>query len=433
MNLERFIAKRVASSNKQSFSGLIIKIAIVAVALSLAVMIVATAVISGFKHQIGEKIFGFWGHIQITSPQINQTTGEAVPISINQNFYPSLDTIREVPYQKNYEILGHELPFEIEKKTKGGVRHIQVFTLKPGIIKTKNKIEGIILKGVGKDFNWAFFDKYLVEGKRLELPDSVAGKGILISQQTASRLQLSIGDKFRFNYLRDKDVLASRFVVQGIYKTGLEEYDRKFALVDIRETQRLLNWDPDEVGGFEVFIDDLSDLEILSDYIYYEEVPANLYCESIRSKYPAIFEWLALQDINEVVILVLMVIVGLINMITALMILILERTNMIGILKALGQTNWGIRKTFLYQAGYIILLGLFWGNIAGIGACLLQQHFGLVQLSEENYYLSVAPIEINYWSILLLNLGALAVIMAFLIIPSWLVTKIDPVKAIRFK
>ena len=286
MNLERFIAKRVASSNKQSFSGLIIKIAVVAVALSLAVMIVATAVISGFKHQIGEKIFGFWGHIHITSPQINRTTGEAVPISINQNFYPYLDTIKEVSYLKNYEIFGYELPAEVEKKTNGGIKHIQVFTLKPGIIKTKTEIEGIILKGVGKDFKWSFFDKYLIEGKKLELPDSVIGKGILISQQTASRLQLAIGDKFIFNYVRDGDVLASRFVVRGIYRTGLEEYDLKFALVDIREVQRLLNWKSDEVGGFEVFIDDLDDLEIMSDYIYYEEVPANLYCESIRSKYP---------------------------------------------------------------------------------------------------------------------------------------------------
>ncbi len=433
MNLERFIAKRVAATNKQSFSGLIIRIAVVAVALSLAVMIVASAVISGFKTQIGEKIFGFWGHIHITSTQINRTTGEAVPIDINQDFYPSLDTVGPVKYFEKFAIFGQELPFDVQKETKGGVSHIQVFALKPGIIKTKNEIEGIILKGLGNDFDWSFFEKYLVEGSALEMPDSASNRGIILSKQTTTRLHLNVGDPFIFNYVQDGEAFQRRFTVQGIYKTGLEEYDLKFALVDIREVQALLNWQPYQVGGFEVFIDDLSDLEIMSDYIYFEEIPSELYCESIRSKYPAIFEWLALQDINEVVIIALMIIVGLINMITALMILILERTNMIGVLKALGQTDWGIRKTFLYHAGQIILMGLFWGNLLGIGFCLLQQKFGIIQLSEENYYLSVAPIELNLWTILLLNIGALIVIMIFLIIPSWLVTKISPVKAIRFK
>ncbi len=433
MNLERFIANRVASTNQQSFSGLIIRIAIIAVALSLAVMIIASAVIAGFKLQIGDKIFGFWGHIHITSTQINRTTGEAVPISINQDFYPSIDTVGPVRYRENFSLLGYELPFEVKKATNGGIKHIQAFTLKPGIIKTKSEIEGIVLKGIGDDFEWSFFDKYLVEGEQLEMQDSASGRGIILSKQTATRLQLKVGDQFIFNYVQDGDTFLRRFQVQGLYKTGLEEYDRKFALVDIRQVQSLLGWQPDQVGGFEVFIDDLSDLEIMSEYIYYEEIPSELYCESIRSKYPAIFEWLALQDINEVVIIMLMIIVGLINMVTALMILILERTNMIGTLKALGQTNWGIRKIFLYHAGRIILLGLFWGNLMGIGFCLLQQRFGIIQLSEENYYLSVAPIELKYWTILILNIGALLAIMLFLIIPSWLVTRISPVEAIRFK
>ena len=433
MNLERFIAKRVAASNKQSFSGLIIKIAIAAMALSLAVMIIATSVIAGFKHQIGEKIFGFWGHIHITSTMINRTTGEAVPINIQQSFYPSLDTIANIRYKENFSLFGLELPFAVEKTTKGGVRHIQAFSLIPGIIKTKDEIEGIVLKGVGDDFDWSFFNKYLVEAEPLDANNPESERGIILSQQTADRLQLKVGDPFLFNFVKNKEPLLRRFKVQGIYKTGLEEYDRKFALVNMNQVQQLLGWEEDQVTGFEVFIEDLSDLEILTDYIYIEEIPGELYAESIRSKYPNIFEWLALQDINEVVILVLMVIVGLINMITALMILILERTNMIGILKALGQTNWGIRKTFLYHAGYIILLGLFWGNIIGIGFCILQEKTGLIQLSEENYYLSTAPIELNLFTVLLLNVGAMLIIMLFLIIPSWLVTRISPVKAIRFK
>ena len=433
MNLERFIAKRVASSNQKSFSGLIIKIAIVAVALSLAVMIIATAVIAGFKNQISEKIFGFWGHIHITSTQINRTTGEAVPISINQTFYPSLDTIGKVDYRENASLFGWELPFSVDKTTQGGIRHIHAFALKPGIIKTKNEIEGIILKGIGDDFDWSFFDKYLIEGEKLDLSDEEADRGIILSKQTATRLQLKLGDQFLFNFVHNGEALLRKFKVRGIYKTGLEEYDRKFALVNIEQVQKLLNWRSDQIGGFEVFIDDLDDLEIMTDYIYFEELPGELYCESIRTKYPAIFEWLALQDINEVVIIALMIVVGLINMITALMILILERTNMIGVLKALGHTNWGIRKTFLYHAAYIILLGLFWGNLAGVGFSWLQKKFGLIQLSEENYYLSVAPIELNFFTVLVLNIGALIIILAFLTIPSWLVTRISPVKAIRFK
>lgn len=433
MNLERFVANRVASSNRKSFSGLIIRIAVVAVALSLAVMIVATAVIAGFKNQIGEKIFGFWGHIHVTSTQINRTTGESVPIDINQSFYPSLDTLGTVEYEEYPVYFGNEMPWTSFKKTKGGVRHIQAFALKSGVIQTKKEIEGIILKGIGNDFEESFFDKYLVEGKPIKLDGDKASKGIILSKQTAKRLELSLGDKFIFNHFKNGEMSKTAFKVEGIYKTGLEEYDQKFAIVDIRELQRVLGWEADQVGGFEIFIDDLSDLAPLTDFIYFEVIPGDLYCESIRSKYPAIFEWLALQDLNEKVIILLMVLVGLINMITALLILILERTNMIGILKALGQTNWGIRKTFLYQAAYIILMGLFWGNLIGISLCLIQSNFGIIQLSEENYYLSEAPIELNLWTILFLNLGALAVIMIFLIGPSYLVSKISPVKAIRFK
>ncbi len=433
MNLPLFIAKKVASSKRQSFSGLIIRIAVIAVALSLAVMIIATAVISGFKNQIGEKIFGFWGHIHITSTQINRSTGETTPININQAFYPSLDTVGKITYQDKLRLFGIELPWATQRQTKGGIRHIQAFALKPGIIKTKKEIEGIILKGIGQDFDWSFFDKYLVEGETLSLSDTAASQGIILSKQTAARLELGVGNKFIFNFILNGEVLSRRFTVEGIYKTGLEEYDRKFAIVDLRKVQEMQDWKPGQIGGFEVFIDDLRDLDLFTDYIYVEEIPGDLYCENIREKNPEIFEWLALQNINEVVILLLMVIVGLINMTTALMILILERTNMIGTLKALGMPNWGIRKVFLYHAGYITMLGLFFGNLLGIAFCLLQQQYGFIQLSEENYYLSVAPVELSFWSILLLNLGALAAIMVFLIIPSWLVTRISPVKAIRFK
>ncbi len=433
MNLERFIATRVAFSERKSFSRLIIRIAVVAVALSLSVMIVAMAVISGFKHQIGEKIFGFWGHIHITSTQINRSTGETLPVDVNQPFYPSIEEMEPVSYTTTFNLLGIDLPWEVQQTTRGGVRHIQVFALKPGIIKTKKQIEGIVLKGIGPDFDWSFFEKYLVEGRPLSLPDSTASKGIVLSRQTAKRVGLKLGDKMIFNFVKDGDVFRRSFKVEGIFKTGLEEYDLKFALVDIRRTQEMLGWNQNQVGGFEVFVDDLSDLDVLTDYIYLEQLPADLYCENIREKFPAIFEWLALQDINEVVIIVLMLIVGIINMITALMILILERTNMVGVLKALGQTDWSIRKIFLYYAAYIIVVGLFWGNALGLAFCWLQETYGIIRLNEANYYLPVAPVEVNFLHVLFLNLGVMVVTLVFLLLPSWLVTRISPVKAIRFK
>jgi lipoprotein-releasing system permease protein len=329
-----------------------------------------------------------------------------------------------------HEFLGWE--WEQLQTTKSWISHIQVFAVKPGIIKAKSQIEGILLKGVGSDFNWQFMRQYLQEGDTLNLADTAVSSQILISRQTADRLRVGVGDDFVVHFVQGGNQLKRRFAVAGIYKTGLEEYDKVFALVDIRQIQRLLGWQADEVGGFEVFIDDIDDLNLINNYLYYNKLPNDLFSETVRTKFPEIFEWLDLQDINEVVILSLMVIVALINMITALMILILERTNMIGTLKALGTSNWSIRRIFLIYAGYIVVVGLFWGNLIGIGLCVLQEQFELIQLSEENYYLSVAPVELQFWSILLINVGTLVVTLLFLIVPSYLVTRISPIKAIRF-
>jgi len=320
----------------------------------------------------------------------------------------------------------------VETETYGGVKHIQVFANIPGIIKTKTQIEGIILKGIGKDFDWDNMADYMIGGDRLVFEDTIS-RGIIISEQTANRLILEVGDPMVIYFIKDDQQIPKRLKVKGIYKTGLEEYDQKFAIVDIRLIQDLYDWAPNEVGGFEVFLDDIRDIEPLNQHIYMEEVPNDLFSQTIRDKFPSIFEWLGLQDINEVVILSLMLIVSVINMITALLILILERTNMIGILRALGSTNWDVQKVFLYYAGYIVCVGLFFGNIIGLLLCFLQEHFELIQLSEKDYYLSVAPIEIDWWAILFLNVGTLVITLLFLIIPSYLVTRISPVKAIRFK
>ncbi|MCB0593852.1 MAG: ABC transporter permease, partial [Phaeodactylibacter sp.] len=323
MNFELFLARRVAASGQQSFSRLILRIAVAAVALSVAVMICSNALIAGFKKEISTKIFGFWGHIHITDTDINRSLLEAYPISKYQPFYPALDTVRSITYLQQEEWLGRRV--DRIKRTRGGIRHIQVFAIKPGIIEAGTKkdkeIEGIILKGIGEDFDWAFMQQYIKRGRAIALPDTAMSDEILISDQTAARLQVDTGDAFIIHFVEKGEQLKRRFKVSGVYRTGLEEYDRKFALVDIRQIQRLLGWEESQVSGFEVFIDDIDDLQPINEYIYFEELPADLYAETIREKLPEIFDWLDLQDINEVVILSLMIIVAIINMVTALMIL----------------------------------------------------------------------------------------------------------------
>lgn len=434
MNLEYFLARRVAQSGKQSFSRLIIRIAIVAIALSVAVMIVATSLIRGFKNEISNKIFGFWGHIHITDTSSATLTNDEAPVKVNQDFYPSLDTIKQVDYYEFQNIFGYEFEdWKVKRETKGGVRHIQVYANRPGVIKSKNEIEGIVVKGIGKDFDWQYLKDFLKEGKPLNLSDSTMSREIIISQYTAKRLNLKLGDTFTIYFVKKGNQAPRKFKLVGIYSTGLAEYDKVVALVDIRQIQKLRGWEDDEVGGFEVFVDDMNDLEPLTEHIYLDILPANLFAQSIKDKNRSIFDWLELTNTNERVLIALMLLVAVINMMTALLILILERTNMIGILKALGNTNWNIRKMFLYYAAYIVIIGLAWGNGIGLLICFLQDKFKFITLSEEDYYLSYAPIEINWWIVIALNLGTLLITLLFLIIPSYMVTRISPVKAIRFK
>jgi lipoprotein-releasing system permease protein len=255
----------------------------------------------------------------------------------------------------------------------------------------------------------------------------------LISRQTADRLQVGVGDKFIVHFVKEQQQLRRRFEVCGIYKTGLEEYDRKIALCDIRVVQELLGWQPDEVAGFEVWLDDIRDLNVFSGFIYDEVLPTDLLSVTIREKFPAIFEWLRLQDYNEVVILSLMLAVAIINMITALLVLVLERSTMIGVLKALGESSGRVRQIFLYYAAVITATGMFLGNLIGLGFCFLQDKYHLIRLNEADYYLAYAPIKINWFAVLGINLGTLMVTLIFLILPSLVITKIEPVRAIRFK
>lgn len=409
MNLELFIAKRLALGDKKSFSRFIIRIAMVAIALSVAVMIVSTCMVSGFSKEIKERIFGFWGEIHITNFDNNESF-ETTPIKKEQVL---IDKIRKAE----------------------DVRNVAPFIIKAGILKTKSEIEGIALKGVDKDYDWKTIQTYLKEGNILSFKDTIASKDILISKSTAKRLNLKVGDNVIAYFIR-KDLVAPlgrKLKVCGIFHTGLEEYDKQYALVDIQLLRELNQWKANEVAGYEVRLKNMDRMDAFKDSIYYKYVDQSVNAQTMKEINRNIFEWLDLQKINEYLILGFMVLVAMLNMITALIILILDRTNMIGILKSLGANNKSITKVFIYNAAYIILNGLFWGNILGLGICLIQHYTGFIKLNEENYYLSVAPVYFNIWAIVLINIGTLLICTVILLLPTRLISRISPMKAIRFE
>lgn len=412
MNTELFIAKRLIRQkvDKLSSTGFIstkpiINIAILGIALGMAVMIIAIAIVTGFQSEIRDKVIGFGSHIQITNYDFNSSF-EPNPISKTQPFYPHLDTIP-------------------------GIRHIQVYATKAGIIKTDKEIQGVVLKGIGSDFDWSFFKNKIIEGIHFQLSDTLKSNDILISKYIASKLKLKTGDDL-IMYFIQRPPRMRKFKISGIYETGLEEFDKLYVMADIAHIQKLNDWRKDQVGGFEVLIDNYEDLDKLGDYIYFNVIGPELSSQTIKESQSQIFDWLELQNMNVQIILFLMVLVAGINMISALLVIILERINMIGILKALGAQNWGIRKIFLYIATYLIGKGLLWGNLIGLTLCIIQQQFGIFTLDQKSYYVSVVPINIDLLYILWLNTGTLIICVLFLIIPSYVITRITPVKAIRF-
>lgn len=408
MNLEYFIAKNIIKGDNQSkkFTRPIIRISVMAIALGLIIMILALSIVSGFQKEIRKKVIGFGGHIQITSFD-SQNNYEASPIDKNQPFYPNIDSIE-------------------------GIKHIQVFATKAGIIKTNEDIYGVVVKGVGSDFDWSFFNDKLIDGDLFIVNDDTITNNVLISKEIALKMKLKVGDKvFLYFIQKDGQFRPKDFVVKGIYQSGMEQFDKLFVLADIAHIQKRNNWDKNQIGGFEIIIDDYNDLDQLGTYVY-ENIGYELHSTTITEQNPDIFNWLELQDLNVVVIIVLMLVVAIINVISALLILILDRTNMIGILKALGMPNWNVRKIFMYNAVYLIIKGLIWGNAIGLLLCFVQKTFGILKLPEESYYISVVPIDLNFGNILLLNIGTLVVCLAMLLIPSYVITKISPVKAIRY-
>ena len=407
MNVEYFIAKRLftAKEENNSYTKPILRIAILAIALSVAVMLLSIIVVTGFKKDISDKIIGFGSHITISAFSDNQSY-ETEAISIDSNFCTDL--------LKN-----------------NNIKQVNTFATKAGIIKTKDEIIGVVLKGVSADYNWDFFANNLVSGEVFSIDESLKTNQVLISKQSADALQLGINDDLFMYFVQDPPRVR-KFKISGIYNTAFTDFDKLFVLADIKQIQALNGWKNNEVGGVEIAVHDFDDLAQITEKIY-EQIPYDLNAQSIREKTPQIFDWLDLQDINVRVILILMLIVGGINMITALLILILERTRLIGILKAIGASNWSVRKVFLYSALHLILKGLFWGNIIGLGIAFLQQKFQLISLDPSIYYMNTVPINFDFSAILLLNVGTIIVCYLILIIPSVIVTKITPVKAIRFE
>ena len=410
MNLEYFIAKRLITAKhyKSSISAPIIKIAIAAIAIGMIMMIISVATGIGLQQKIREKIAAFNGHIIISNYDNNLSDVTLTPISKKQDFYPSFTSV-------------------------AGINHIQAIATKAGIIRTETAFEGIILKGVGKDYKWNNIKEYLVTGRLPDLSKNLNSE-VVISQFLANRLNLKVGDVFNTFFIKEEQNKLPnirRFKITGIFNSGFQEFDATYIIGDIRHLQRINKWTPNEVGAFEVFINDFDNIKTTGEQVY-EKTSSTLDTKTIIEKYGYIFEWLKLFDFNIVVILVVMILVATINMVVALLVLILERTQMIGILKALGANNWSVRKIFLYNALYLIARGLFWGNLIGILLLLVQQHFGVVKLNPANYYVNQAPVYFNWGYIMLLNALTVAICFTVLIIPSYIITKISPVKAIRY-
>lgn len=413
MNLELLIAKRIFSGQEKegSISRPIVKIAMIGIAVGIAVMILSVAIVTGFKNEISDKVTGFASHIQITHYDSNSAY-ESVPIAIDSSFIKDIKNIEDI------------------KRT-------QVYATKPGIIKSKQEIQGVILNGTDKDFDKSFISKNMVSGKFYELSDTMTVNSIVISQNMARMLKLKTGDKLTMWFVQ-QPVRARRFTISGIYDTGLQEFDNIYAFCDIKHIQKLNGWKKNQYSGIEIMLDDINNIDrtlpalksLTSSFIYNEKTIFKIW--DIRTKYPHIFDWLELLNMNVWIILILMIAVAGFNMVSGLLIIILEKTNMIGILKALGQKNINIRKIFLYLSARLIGNGLLWGNIAGISICLIQ-HFGeVIKLDPVSYYIDKVPININIYHILMLNAGSMIVTIFMLVIPSLIISNISPVKAIKF-
>ncbi len=417
MNLEYFIAKRITSkdSTSRSLSYLIIKITTIAIALSVATMIISVAIVTGFKQEIEQKLSNFVGNILITKYTSNQSF-ELAPVPLDTGI---IETIEHTPK----------------------VKYVQVFAIKPGLVKHKNNIQGVVLKGVWKDFNWDYFEKYLIQGQKIQLPPQKPSKQVIISQELARMMNYKPGDKLFMFFVQNPPRLR-QFKISGLYSTGLVDFDKIYILTDIRQIQKLNGWTDSAkfmISGYEVFVNSFKDIDFVAGQLKQkisfglDTTKVKLKVQTIKELYPDIFDWLTLVDMNVVVILAIMIVIALINMTTGLLIIILERSSFIGILKALGYTNRSIKRIFIFNSWFILRQGLLWGNFLAILFIFLQKFLHIIPLNPEIYYVKYVPVSFNVYLWLAINVVTILVTLIFMILPATIATKIDPIKVIKFE
>ena len=411
MGLSYHIAKRIAFNKQQSFSRFIIRLSVAATAVSIIAMIITLAFVNGFQEKVADKIFGFWGHIRVQKYE----TGKSL-IS------------EELPLTKNNAV-------ENSLASAPGVVSYQSFATKSAVLESNTEIEGVLIKGIEKNENQTALKKFIVAGRWMQFADSLYSKETIVSDAVAKQLQIKLNDTIKVHFVStnaDAQKIYRKLVVVGFYHTGIDEYDKLFMIADINLIRRINNWEPDQIGGYEVFVDQYQNVDAISSGLS-NALPSEWMSKSIREIYPNIFDWLDIQDVNRNVVFIVMGIVALINLITCLLILMLERTNMIGLLKSMGATNWTIQKIFIVYASFITLAGVGFGLIIGVGICLLQQATGFITLDEASYYITVAPIKMIWWQVAAVCAGTSVVCFISLFLPTLLIPKVSPVKAIEFK
>lgn len=408
MNVSFFIAKRLAFNKKQSFSSFIIKLSIVATALSIAAMIITSAFVNGFQETVAQKVFSFWGHLRVQYYETNKA------LISEENPIPKNKEVEQILKQNNH------------------IKNVQAFATKSGVIEKNKNIEGILFKGIDEEYDSSTIKPFLQQGKWLNFNDSLYSKEIIVSSILANELNLKLNDTINIFFVSSTEgsSVYRPVIIKGIYKTGIEEYDKIFVLGDIRLIRRLSNWDTNEIGGYEVVLKDYKQMDEVNSKL---DLPVIWNSKTIKQIYPNIFEWLNIQDLNKAVLFIIMCVVAIINLITCLLILVLERIKMIGVLKAMGCYDFTIQKIFLFHASIIAFIGILIGCIIGLGLCLLQQNTGFITLDESNYYVSTAPIKIVWWQVFAICISVAVICFAALSIPIVLVKKIKPVKAIQFK